>query len=640
MTFPLCRTLVLPSIIFLACALEGAEVTADTRKPLARVPITTTGLPPEWAIWERHLLDSLYPSALQLVNKYTRPDGTLIWRESWPGMDGSDDGYESFYNFPLLYVLGGHADLSPLSEKLWDAVTRQFTEYGQIHNEFDGHYDWMHHGESYTYFYFFGLSDPTLKKHQNRAFRFAGLYLDEDPKARNYDPKLKLIRSPINGSRGPRFENSMEDWVTHRPILANYPLPFNDIPNIRSSEDWNDDARFPYILEAINQRMMRSDVPLNLTSTSMIANAYMYNADDKYRRWVVEYVKAWIERTRDNDGILPDNVGPSGQIGEHLDGKWWGGYYGWKWPHGLFNQVESTLIGAANSYLLSGDPGALELPRSVIDLVSSKARHEKGVVLVPHRHGAQGWYDFRPMPSKYLAQLWFLSRADEDWQRLTKLVNVEQWKQLHYAKGKGDSNHVGPWLMYVRGENEKYPLQILKAGYQETLTRLRRIRTDGTSPAEQDVHHWQKLNPVVLEGLVQLMLGSPNHIYHGGLLHASIRYFDPVAKRAGIPADVAALVERLTPHGIRLRLVNLHPTEERRVVLQAGMFAEHEFSRVRQVVHYPYQFDTIDARRFEVTLVPGAVGRLEIDIKRFIHPPTYAFPWHDGSPEQMVRKEE
>jgi hypothetical protein len=34
-------------------------------------------------------------------------DGTLIWRDRWPGMDGSDDPYEGFMNMPLLYALGG-----------------------------------------------------------------------------------------------------------------------------------------------------------------------------------------------------------------------------------------------------------------------------------------------------------------------------------------------------------------------------------------------------------------------------------------------------------------------------------------------------------------------------------------------------
>ncbi len=374
---------------------------------------------------------------------------------------------------------------------------------------------------------------------------------------------------------------------------------------------------------------MRGDVPLNLTCTSLMTNAWMYTGDEKYRQWVVEYVDGWMQRVRDNQGILPDNVGLSGVIGENMDGKWWGGYYGWHWPHGLFNQVEATMIGGMNATLLSGDSRFLDLPRSVIDLVSQQAKREDGNVLVPHRYGNNGWYDYRPFPPKYLAQLWYFSRSSDDWERLRRLTDVASWKELHYSKGKGDSEHAGPWLMYVRGENDEYPLQILQACYRETLARLKRMRDDRTGPSEQDVHHWQNLNPVVLEGLVQLTLGAPNHIYHGGLLQTSVRYFDPQRKRPGLPADVAALVERLTPDGIRLQLVNLNPASSRRVIVQAGMFAEHEFTQVRQVVHYPFQFDQINDRRFEVELAPGAVGRLEIDMRRFAHPPTYAFPWHD-----------
>ena len=622
-------------IVILLAGQAGAQQPAEL--PLVTVPITTPDTPPEWAVWQRHVLEQLYPAALEFVEKYTQPDGTLIWRDEWPGMDGSDDGYESFYNFSLYYALGGPEALRPLADKVWDAVTRQFTRYGQIYNEFDAHYDWMHHGESYTSFYFFGLADPASDKHRQRAIRFAGLYLDEDAEAANYDPKFKLIRSPITGSRGPHFHNTAEDWVTHRPILAHYPLPFDDIPHVDSSEAWNDDALFPHILEAMNQRMMRGDVPLNLTSTSMMLNAYMHTGDKKYRDWVLEYVDGWRKRVRENDGILPDNVGLSGKIGEYMNGKWWGGYYGWRWPHGLFNQLESTIIGAGNAYLVSGDSEYFDLPRSVIDLVSNQARHEDGQILVPHRHGDDGWYDYRPIQSKYLVHLWFLSRAEEDWQRMEQLVDTSSWKTLQYGKGKGDSQHPGPWLMYVRGQYDDYPLAILKGAYAETLARLQRIREDNTTPDEQDVHHWQKLNPVVLESLVQLMLGAPNHIYHGGLLHTSVRYFDPERRRPGLPPDVAVLVERLMPEGIRLLFVNLHPTEPRTVILQAGMFGEHEFVRARQVAHYPYQFQTVGARRFRVQLVPAAVGRLDVDMKRFVHQPTYAFPWHgDTVPTDAV----
>ena len=606
---------------------------ADQKGPsagegLKTIEITTQALPPEWALWERHVLKQLYPAAKEFVDKYTRPDGTLIWRDEWPGMDGSDDGYESFYNFPLYYALGGPEEIHDLSRKLWDAVTRQFTQYGQIHNEFDAHYDWMHHGESYTYFYLFGLCDPTVKKDRERALRFAGLYLGEDPEAANYDPQRKLIRSPINGSRGPHFVNTAEDWVTHRPILANYPLPFDDIPNVRSSDAWNDDEKFPFILQTMNQRMMRGDVPLNLTATSLILNAYMYTGDEKYKKWIEEYVSAWMQRVRDNDGILPDNVGLSGKIGENMQGKWWGGYYGWRWPHGLFNQLESTVIGASNARLVTGDQRFLELPRSVLKLVESHAKEEDGRVLVPHRHGDDGWYDYRPLNPKYPIHLWYISKDERDWQRVKQLSDPSTWATLQYRKGKGDSENNTAWLGFLAGKNPDYPLQILQATYGETLRRLKMIRADQTTPDEQDVHHWQRLNPVVLEGLVQLMLGSPNHIYHGGLLHCSVRYFDPEHKRPGIPPDVAALVDKITPQGISLQLVNLHPTESRDVIIQAGAFGEHEFTTVRQVVHDPHQFHTIDRKCFQVRLAPGAVGRLELGLNRFANRPSYAFPWH------------
>jgi hypothetical protein len=261
---------------------------------LKSIPYNTPAPPPEWALLQRHLMSALYPAAMEFVQKYTREDGSLIWREEWPGMDGSDDGYESFYNFPLYYALGGGPkELDVLSRKLWEAVTRQFTGYGQVYNEFDAGYDWMHHGESYTNFYFFGLADPRDEKMKERAIKFAEMYMDDGTEKSNYDEELKLIRSPLTESLGPRFKNTAEDWVTHRPILANYPLPYDDIPGVESSKDWNNDDKFPFILEAINERMMKGDVPLNLAATSMMLNAYMYTGNKKYKNWVLEYVEAY-----------------------------------------------------------------------------------------------------------------------------------------------------------------------------------------------------------------------------------------------------------------------------------------------------------------------------------------------------------
>ena len=139
---------------------------------------------------------------------------------------------------------------------------------------------------------------------------------------------------------------------------------------------------------------------------------------------------------------------------------------------------------------------------------------------------------------------------------------------------------------------------------------------------------YHQIHPVVLEGLVRVMLGGPNHVYHGGLMQCSVRYFDSAGRRPGVPPDVAALVDRITPEGISLVLVNLDPSEPRDVILQAGAFGEHTFTRVRQVIHEPHQFHSVGGKHLRVHLGPAAVGRLELGIKQFTNQPTYAFPWH------------
>jgi len=107
-------------------------------------------------------------------------------------------------------------------------------------------------------------------------------------------------------------------------------VPGFDITDPFTKLDWNDDETFARILKLMNERMVPGDVPLNLNATSLITSAYLYTGDERYKTWVLDYLGAWRERTERNGGIMPDNVGPSGQIGERMDGHWWGGYYGWR----------------------------------------------------------------------------------------------------------------------------------------------------------------------------------------------------------------------------------------------------------------------------------------------------------------------
>lgn len=65
----------------LPCTAIGQD--ADHRK--VTIEIRTTGEAPEWAIWQRRLLTDSALAAREFVDRYTRPDGTIIWRDEWPG---------------------------------------------------------------------------------------------------------------------------------------------------------------------------------------------------------------------------------------------------------------------------------------------------------------------------------------------------------------------------------------------------------------------------------------------------------------------------------------------------------------------------------------------------------------------------
>jgi hypothetical protein len=595
---------------------------------------TERATPPRWALMERFLIDVMNRAGVRYVERYTRSDGTLVWRDEWPGMDGSDDAYESFTSFPLFYALGGSDEIHRLARKEWNAVTWQFTGYGQIHNEFDGYYDWMHHGESSLYFYYFGLADPYVHQDRVRALRFARMYTGSDPDAPNWDAERRMIRSPINGSRGPRFEMSGVDWVTHRPILAHYLCPYEDLPGLDTTDpmaiaDWNDDETFERILKLMNERMVPGDVPLNLQATSLVTNAYLYNGDPALKRWVLDYLSAWEERTRRNNGIMPDNVGPNDIIGERMNGKWWGGYYGWRWPHGAFNLLEATLIAGSNALLMTGEDRHLDLHRSQLDLLWSLGERRNGVFQVPFRHGDKGWFSYRPPDPRYYIHLYFLSQSDTDRERLDRLEGRENWgNRSHFGKGAQFSPEA--WFAFIAGQNPELPEQILAATYNEVCRRMEKMRADDGDPTEWDVHHWQDINPIACEALLQLTMGSPGVIYHGGLLHARVRYFDPANGRPGLSSDVAALVTSIEPDSVTLTLVNTDPLDARDVLIQAGAFGEHAFTTLTRLD----SGDThpVNGKHALVRLLPATQARVSLGMRRYVHAPTYEFPWRVDAP--------
>lgn len=146
---------------------------------------------------------------------------------------------------------------------------------------------------------------------------------------------------------------------------------------------------------------------------------------------------------------------------------------------------------------------------------------------------------------------------------------------------------------------------------------------DDTDPETWDMHPWQQLNPVHTEAL-QLTCGGPQILYHGGLLHARLRYHDAEQRRPGLPPDVAGLVDRIAGERLWVQLVNTSPQHARRLVLQSGAFGEHRFAWARAGSDGATM--PVEGPLLGVELAPAGALTLEIELKRFHRQPSYAQP--------------
>ena len=181
----------------------------------------------------------------------------------------------------------------------------------------------------------------------------------------------------------------------------------------------------------------------------------------------------------------------------------------------------------------------------------------------------------------------------------------------------------GGWHGFLAGNNDDYPEQALRSDFSVIRNKVQQIRADTTTPDTRLADDPMPFNPATVRNLVNLMLGGihPGHI--GSPLHCRVRYFDPIARRAGLPADVGALVEKLSADETTLTLVNISPQYPRTVIVQGVAFGEHQCEKVT----VNNTTTTIDHPYFEVRLEPGAGARLVIGMKRYANQPTLAHPW-------------
>ncbi len=583
-----------------AHAPKGSDVVVRVTSPMS---------PPRWAVLERQLLAENVPACQEFFQKYFDDRGYLQAFVRWGANDGPDDAFENFNRWPELHALGASDDILRMYLEGHEGLLRQYTEartvdvpvarQGMYYKEFIVQSDWMHHGEGLQLFNRMGLSIPTDPKYQERARRFAGFYMAEDPEAANYDPSRKIIRSMQNGSRGPMLRKATAlDWVGD---------PFD----VTGFDALHGEKTFEQFLAHYQEYGdVVGDHFLNLAATVLPANAYLLAGEPKYKTWIVEYMDAWLDRMARNDGIIPSFVDLDGRIGG-ADGKWWGNAYGWGFSpvnpvtgrREDRNRIPRALVGFHNALLVTGDRKYVDAWRRMIDAVNSHARDVDGRKQYPTMYGANGWYGWRGAPWDVGAlEVWYWSQAQHDRDRIA-----------------GNA-----WVRFLNGDDASYPEQALQRDVNLIAQRVNAVRRDTTPPQKRLADNMLDYNPASTDSMVQLMWGALVPGREGGLLDARLRYFDPDRRRAGVPDDVAALVSALSDTRTSVTLVNVSRSARRTVIVQGGGYGEHQLIAVT----LDGKTTSINSPLLTVELEPGAGQTLELTMKRYANPPTSLHPWH------------
>ena len=424
------------------------------------VDIATPMPAPEWARLERRILADSLPAVKAFFAKYYDERGYFQHVVRWGANDGPDDAFENTAGWPELHALGASDEILQLHLRAWEGMNRQFTEarttdvpigrQGMYYKDFSVQSDWMHHGEALRTFNVMALSAPSLPAYQQRARTYAAFYMGEDPDAPNYDPQRRLIKSMINGSRGPMLRKATSlDWVGD-------PFDVSKFVALHGESSYEQFlAHYQEYTDVVGDHF------LNLVATTLPLNAYLIDNEPKYKRWLVEYMDAWRVRMQLNGGVIPSYVAVDGTIGGP-EGKWWNNAYGWGFSpvnpvtgkREDRNRIPRATVGFANALLVTGDQKYADAWRTMIDAVNAHSRTVDGRTEYPTMRGDDGWYGWRATPWNVGAlELWVLvdeagrSAADRAQclgglsrgrQSCLSGVRAEEGSRQHPAAARGD----------------------------------------------------------------------------------------------------------------------------------------------------------------------------------------------------------
>jgi hypothetical protein len=244
---------------------------------------------------------------------------------------------------------------------------------------------------------------------------------------------------------------------------------------------------------------------------------------------------------------------------------------------------------------------------------------ENGRTVLPQMYGDPKGYKHNGDPEFYhFTPNLFLDRLTEIY-----LWSMNRDDLARIPKDKG-------WIAYLEGADPEFPVRALQEDFEDVRHHVELMRNDPTSPDTRLADWLLGIVPPATDNLTQLTMGG---YFSGGklwALHSRLRYFDPVARRAGLPPDVGALVEKLTSDSVTVTLVNLSQVSPRELIVQAGGYREHSFTRAQ----LGEKSQDMNASTVTVRLEPGSGARLVLGMRRYANSPTLSHPWGTSSPSR------
>ena len=515
-------------------ALPGQATTGasaqDGVDPVAPIVIDRVMAPPPWVAAQRTLLESSADIARAYAASSFHANGHAIRSvpPAWGAGDGPDDIINRAKDWPLAYIMGGPESLIDEYRRVWEGHLEQYTNGrvpeveaardGIFRNDFITQFDWEHTSEELAAFYMYALARPDDPTNNVRARRMAGLYLNEDPAAQNYDPEARIIRSLFNGSLGPRLTPvGPVDWEGLSPSLRFWSVAATHV---------------------------RGDHPLNMAAAMVPFTAYVLTQDEKYRDWVLEYIGAWRDRTEENGGNIPSNIGLDGTIGGEWGGKWYCGVWGWT-GEGERNYVfRGPPEGFDVALLLSrGDASYTQAMRHQVDNLFAAKKVVDGTVLVPHLYDDEGWGGYGSLSAgslhvqrgnssgtqgnlvNILVDLYMTSMRSDDLERIPVLPG-----DISPQRPGVDTQPGTDWIDYIRGNDSTYPVRAMEAALAEMRANaVPAGEGAGSGPGARSPGGW---------------LGVPGQAYPSSVSIASLDRLPPM--REGLGGCVPNAGRRLT----------------------------------------------------------------------------------------------